>query len=162
MEKTVKEGKRVATGKRVQHSEVQSSEVSESRRSAGRSKAKRAPVQISKKTLLIIVAAVVLVAALCILLPRVIGSKDAALLEGTWAYGDEATYSFDGKRSGRMDVDDMHFEYTYTASDGKLKLNYKDKVVEDATYEFKVFDGQLTLIGGEGTTGGTYQLTRMD
>ena len=111
---------------------------------------------------IVIAAAVVLIAVLCILLTRMVAVKNAKLVQGTWAYGNEVTYSFDGKKNGQFVMEDMHFDYTYKVSKGQLKMNYKDETVVDATYQFTVEGNQLTLIGGEGTAGGTYQLTRVD
>ncbi|MBQ8255271.1 MAG: hypothetical protein IJY94_07210, partial [Clostridia bacterium] len=38
----------------------------------------------------------------------------------------------------------------------------ENESVRDGTYTFTVEDNTLTLIGGEGTVGGTYTLTRVE
>ena len=41
-------------------------------------------------------------------------------------------------------------------------MDYENDSVRDGTYTFNVEDNTLTLIGGEGTVGGTYTLTRVE
>ena len=40
-------------------------------------------------------------------------------------------------------------------------MDYENESVRDGTYTFTVEDNTLTLIGGEGTVGGTYTLARV-
>lgn len=83
-------------------------------------------------------------------------------LLGIWSFNGEATYSFDEHNKGRLAIGDEQYSYTYSASADELTLDYADASVEDAAYRFTVKGDQLTLIGGEGTAGGTYQLSRAD
>ena len=41
-------------------------------------------------------------------------------------------------------------------------MDYENESVRDGTYSFSVENNTLTLIGGEGTVGGTYTLTRVE
>ena len=43
----------------------------------------------------------------------------------------------------------------------QVSIDYENKSVRDGTYTFSVDKDKLTLIGGEGTVGGTYTLTRV-
>ena len=122
---------------------------------------KRKSISLPPKTMIIAVAAVVVIAVLCILLPRLFGNKANAVLAGAWSYQDSAEYSFDGKRHGMLKTEGMELKYTYKVSGDTLKLNFKDKIATDATYTFKIVTDTLILEGGEGTTGGSYQLDRV-
>lgn len=87
---------------------------------------------------------------------------DTKLL-GTWSFNGEATYSFDEENMGRLDIGNAQYTYTYKVlSDHRVMLDYEDEAVEDAEYQYSVKGDHLTLKGGEGTTGGTYKLSRVN
>ena len=50
--------------------------------------------------------------------------------------------------------------HIYTIDGNKLMIDYANESVRDSEYEFTVDGNTLTLIGGEGTVGGTYELKR--
>lgn len=86
-------------------------------------------------------------------------SKDKLMqFQGTWKYDEYTQYEFDGNGSGCMCLEGLHYEYTYTVKDDMLKLDFKDDSVHDCTYTFLMENSTLTLSGGEGTVGGTYEL----
>lgn len=45
--------------------------------------------------------------------------------------------------------------------DNQLYIDFVNESAHDATYEFSVKGDTLILIGGEGTIGGTYELTKV-
>ena len=79
---------------------------------------------------------------------------------GVWAYGDHTRYEFDEDGSGTMILDDWEFPYQYTTDENQLYMNFESDSLRDAVYTYLLEGKQLTLTGGEGTTGGTYQLTK--
>lgn len=81
-------------------------------------------------------------------------------LEGRWVYDSYTQYVFEKDGNGCLEVDDVHYEYTYKINGNTLTLDFVENIVRDCKYTFSVEDSQLTLIGGENTDGGTYQLTR--
>lgn len=54
----------------------------------------------------------------------------------------------------------ISYDFTYTIDGNKLMIDYANESVRDSEYEFTVDENTLTLIGGEGTVGGTYELKR--
>lgn len=108
----------------------------------------------------IILTLIILVAALIGIID--INSKsDLNAFEGTWIYDAYTSYEFDGKGNGCMRLEELSYEYTYTVQDDELKINFKDNSVRDCTYTFSIKDDTLTIIGGEGTVGGTYELHKV-
>lgn len=91
-------------------------------------------------------------------------SKDAidANLLGTWRYNEYTEYVFSADGSGYLCADDVHYEYRYQTIGDTLKLDFTEDVVQDCKYTYSITDGALTLVGGEGTDRGTYQLTKAD
>lgn len=49
--------------------------------------------------------------------------------------------------------------FAYTIDGNKLMIDYANESVRDSEYEFTVDGNTLTLIGGEGTVGRTYELS---
>ena len=84
---------------------------------------------------------------------------DNALI-GTWNYDEYTRYEFVPDGSGQMMLDDTSYPFTYSIDGDQLYLDFADDTITDATYTFAVEDNQLTLVGGEGTTGGRYELAR--
>ena len=52
------------------------------------------------------------------------------------------------------------YDYTYTIENENIMMDFKNEALRDATYTYKLEDDTLTLIGGEGTTGGEYILKK--
>lgn len=57
---------------------------------------------------------------------------------------------------------DTECAFTYTVEENTLQLCFDNTYITDATYTFTVERDNLTLFGGDGTTGGTYALMRVD
>lgn len=92
-------------------------------------------------------------------------SHDTQLLRqfhGTWKYDEYTQYEFDGNGNGCMCLENLHYEYTYTVKDNELKLDFKDDSVRDCTYTFSIKNDTLTITGGEGTVGGSYELYKQN
>ncbi len=86
--------------------------------------------------------------------------KEEDILKGTFYYSDSVKYEFTGKGKGAMYDGDTKYEYTYTINDNKMTIDFENEAVHDAKYTFNLEDDTLTLIGGEGTTGGEYILKK--
>lgn len=82
-------------------------------------------------------------------------------LQGVWALDDATSYEFDGKEKGAMMVSGSEYKFTYDITGKKLVIDYERDILVDGEYEFKVKKDVLTLTGGAGTSGDTYELTRI-
>ena len=108
-----------------------------------------------------VAAALVVIAVVIVLIVKgCTGSADA--LAGTWDFDGTTTYSFDGKGSGAMVLPSISYDFTYKIDGNTLVIDYINESVHDSTYEFTASGDTLTLIGGEGTIGGTYELTKQE
>lgn len=101
---------------------------------------------------------VLLIAVL--VLVRILPARGTQPFKGTWAHGEAATIQFNGRDSGMIALSDTEYPFTYTVEENALQLHFDNAYISDASYTFTVEDGTLTLSGGEGTTGGTYALTK--
>ena len=111
-----------------------------------------------KATILVasIIAVVLLVVIVCALLPK----TDSELI-GVWQYNEYTKYEFFEDGKGCLCADDVHYEYEYKISNGTLKLDFVEDVVRDCDYSYSIDGKKLTLTGGEGTDGGTYELNKV-
>ena len=107
---------------------------------------------------LLLCAFVLLIAASVFAL--IFPARDTRPFKGAWAYGEAATIQFSGRDSGMITLFDTEYPFTYTVEKNALHLHFDNAYISDASYTFTVEDGTLTLSGGEGTTGGTYALTK--
>ena len=105
-----------------------------------------------------VVAVAVLIAM--VLMIKSLFSPDE--LKGTWSLDEATSYQFDGKENGTMLVSGSEYKFTYDLKGKKLLIDYESDILVDGEYEFKVKKDVLTLIGGEGTSGDTYELKRND
>ena len=105
-----------------------------------------------------IAALVVIIISLVLLAKDCSGGTDA--LAGTWDFDGTTIYFFDGSGSGAMELPSISYDFTYTIDGNKLMIDYANESVRDSTYEFTTSGDTLTLIGGESTVGGTYELKR--
>ena len=87
------------------------------------------------------------------------GRTDA--LAGKWDFDGTTAYEFDSKGSGAMLLTLADYDFTYEIKDNQLYIDFVNESAHDATYEFSVKGDTLILIGGEGTIGGTYELTKV-
>lgn len=130
--------------------------LSESERMAQRNKKKQKQRRMlfggAAAVLIVIVVVIVLIVKGC--------SGRTDVLAGTWDFDGTTTYSFDGEGSGAMVFPSISYDFTYTIDGNKLVIDYINESVHDSPYEFAVDGDILTMVGGEGTVGGTYKLTR--
>ncbi len=132
--------------------------LSESERMAQRNKKKQKQRRMlfggAAAILIVIVVVIVLIVKGC--------SGRTDVLAGTWDFDGTTTYSFDGEGSGAMVLPSISYDFTYTIDGNKLVIDYIDESVHDSPYEFAVDGDILTMVGREGTIGGTYKLTRQE
>ena len=102
--------------------------------------------------LIVIVVLIVLIVKCC--------SGRTDVLAGTWDFDGTTTYSFDGEGSGAMVLPSISYDFTYMINGDRLVIDFANEILQDSTYTFLVEDGTLTMIGGEGTIGGTYELNK--
>ena len=111
-----------------------------------------------------LVVAIVIIAVVSIILFKPDNTKSdpakADILIGTWVYDQYTKYEFDGYGKGCMCLDNTHYEYSYEIKDNTLSMDFENEAVHDCSYTFNVKDNTLTMVGGEGTTSGTYTLSK--
>lgn len=105
------------------------------------------------------VTAVIVVIVMVLMIKSLFGPDE---LKGTWSLDEATSYQFDGKENGAMLVSGTKYKFTYDIKGKKLIIDYESDILVDGEYEFKVKKEVLTLIGGEGTSGDTYELKRND
>lgn len=88
------------------------------------------------------------------------GETDKGIV-GTWKYNEHIEYEFTDDGKGCLCQDDAHYHYTYKTDGDQLSMDFEANIVKDCVYTYTIVDNQLTLIGGEGTDGGTYKLNRV-
>lgn len=81
-------------------------------------------------------------------------------LSGAWVYDQYTKYEFDGYGKGCMCLENTHYEYSYKINGNTLSMDFENEAVHDCFYTFNVESNTLTIIGGEGTSGGTYTLIK--
>lgn len=59
-----------------------------------------------------------------------------------------------------MVLPSISYDFTYMINGDRLVIDFANEILQDSTYTFLVEDGTLTMIGGEGTIGGTYELNK--
>ena len=70
-------------------------------------------------------------------------------MDGTTAY------EFSGDGNGALLLPNVTYEFTYKIKKDQISIDYENESVRDGAYTFSVDKDKLTLIGGEGTVGGT-------
>ena len=105
------------------------------------------------------VTAVIVVIVMVLMIKSLFGPDE---LKGTWSLEETTSYQFDGKENGAMLVSGSEYKFTYDIKGKKLMIDYESDILVDGEYEFKVKKDVLTLIGGEGTSGDTYELKRKE
>jgi len=111
--------------------------------------------RIKRNRGMLVAAAVLLVVVVAVFCLARNHAKD---LRGTWVYSSNTEYDFDGRDKGAMYTGGEKYDFTYKARGKVLTVTYEDPTLETATYQFRIEGNILTLVGGEGTTGGEYQL----
>jgi len=84
------------------------------------------------------------------------------VLKGKWDLDGTTAYEFSGDGNGALLLPNVTYEFSYDIKKDQISIDYENESVRDGTYTFTVEDNTLTLIGGEGTVGDTYTLTRVE
>jgi len=114
-----------------------------------------------RNTILMITGLLILTLALIIIpLFKTDAGTQAKELKGSWIYSGNAVYIFNGRGSGAFDLSDVKLSFSYKAENGILSIDFDDPTVQDCIYTFIIDEQTLILTGGEGTSGGTYMLTK--
>lgn len=110
---------------------------------------------------IVIAALLIFIAAIITILIVLQNDKTAEKLIGIWRYDEYTQYFFEKDGTGKLLVDDVAYEYTYTIKGEKLIIDFIENIVRDCEYTYAINDnGTLTLIGGLGTDGGCYDLNK--
>ena len=120
---------------------------------------KRARRQRQIAILCLTIAAVVVFIAMIIFIKKSLGPDE---LKGTWALDESTSYQFDGKENGTMLISGTEYDFNYDIKKDQLFIDYESDILVDGEYTFKVKKDVLTLTGGEGTSGNTYELNKKD
>lgn len=120
---------------------------------------KRARRQRQIAILCLTIVAVIIFIAMILFIKKSLGSDK---LQGTWVLDESTSYQFDGDENGAMLISDSKYRFTYEIKKDKLFIDYENDILVDGEYTFKVKKDVLTLIGGEGTSGNTYELNKKD
>lgn len=81
---------------------------------------------------------------------------------GTWRLDDSVKYQFEKDGTGTMLLTNSRYDYTFEVKGENLHIDYEDDILVDGSYTFTVEGDTLILNGGEGTSGDTYELTRIN
>lgn len=115
-----------------------------------------------RRRIIIICSLSLLIILMIILIIKSIQQKNTKSLAGSWRYDEFTVYEFDSDGNGCMYLEELSYDCTYTVKKDTLSLDFKDESVHDCTYTFSINSNTLTLVGGEGTVGGSYTLKRQN
>ena len=101
-----------------------------------------------------------LIVAVITVIVITLANKPDTKIIGLWQYDEYTKYEFNEDGTGCLCADDVHYEYTYKLSGDKVIIDFGNDVVRDCDYTYSVEEDTLTLIGGDGTDGGTYKLEK--
>ena len=79
---------------------------------------------------------------------------------GTWAADENTGLSFGEDNKGKLIIPDEDYAFSYKIDKDQLSLDFVSSKATDGTYTASVSGDTLTLIGGKGTIGGTFELNR--
>lgn len=113
-----------------------------------------------KRGIVGLVALAILILIIVLIVKGCSGSSDA--LAGKWDVDGTTFYEFDGDGKGALILPSKTYDFTYKIDNDQLHIDYVSESVHDGSYTFKINGNKLTLIGGEGTIGGTYELTKVE
>lgn len=118
--------------------------------------------QIMKPRIIgIIILAVVMVAIIVSILIMQ-GSANKADLVGKWDIDGVTSYQFNDNGTGAMILPHTSYDFSYKIDGDNIAFDYYNEKVSDGTFSFKIDGDKLTLIGGNNTNGGTFNLTRIE
>lgn len=104
--------------------------------------------------LVILILVIVLIAKGC--------SREKNDIVGTWRMDNYTAYLFEKDGTGAMLLTNSRYDYTFKIKGDDLYIDYKDDILGDGCYTFAVEGDTLILTGGEGTSGRTYELTKVE
>lgn len=107
-----------------------------------------------------IVALGILILIIVLIVKGCSGGTD--VLKGKWDVDGTTAYEFSGDGNGALLLPNVTYKFSYDINKDQISIDYENESVRDGTYTFTVEDNTLTLIGGEGTVGGTYELTKVE
>lgn len=110
------------------------------------------------KRLSLLAVGIIVVASAIVIAVRV-GKKTNELV-GTWIYDEHTQYVFEKDSTGKLLADDVTYTYVYFIKGEKLTIDFTEDIIRDCDYTFSVNNAVLTLVGGDGTDGGTYKLNK--
>ena len=86
--------------------------------------------------------------------------KLASGIIGTWSVDDSTGLSFGENNKGKLIIPDEEYAFSYKLDGDQLTLDFVSSKATDGTYTASLSGDTLTLIGGKGTIGGTFELSR--
>ena len=113
-----------------------------------------------KRGIVGLVALAILILIIVLIVKGCSGSSDA--LAGKWDVDGTTFYEFAGDGKGALILPSKTYDFTYKIDNDQLHIDYVSESVHDGSYTFKIDGNKLTLVGGEGTIGGTYELTKVE
>lgn len=108
--------------------------------------------------IIIVIPAAVMLLSIILIVKSCSGGD---ILKGTWDLDGVTVYQFDGKGNGLLNLPSNAYPFIYEIKDNEVSIDFESDAARDAAYSFSVKDGVLTMIGGEGTIGGTYELKKV-
>lgn len=81
-----------------------------------------------------------------------------SLIIGTWSADEETSLYFGENNKGKLILTDEDYAFSYKIEGDQLSLDFVSSKASDGTYTASVSGDTLTLIGGKGTIGGTFEL----
>ena len=85
------------------------------------------------------------------------GGANGSDLLGKWQMGDHDTYLFDGQGRGIILTGVDNYTFTYSAENGKLRIDYDGQNGSDFEYDYTLNGDKMTWTRG----GKTYDLTKV-
>jgi len=117
-------------------------------------------LRVKRQKNIMILSAVML---LIVILALIIGLKGCGAdtkLTGLWKLDDTVSYQFEKDGTGAMILSNSRYDFTFKNKGDSLYMDYEEEYLMDGSYTFLIKGETLVLIGGEGTSGGTYELQR--
>ncbi len=104
--------------------------------------------------------AVALIVGIALLFRSCTANKIPNELLGTWRLDSGAVYTFEKNGTGTLNAGSTDYTFTYTVKKDELSIDFTVDSLTDGKYTFSVDGDTITMVGGEGTVGGTYLLTK--
>lgn len=82
-------------------------------------------------------------------------------LIGKWDNEGILNYQFNDDGTGALLFPTESYEFTYKIRRNSVSIDYENEELKDVTFTFEINGEKLTLVGGENSIGGTYELTRI-